>query len=53
MINFEVDPAVLTSRLPPGTELDFFAGKTFVSLVGFLFETDACVWDSGAVPPEL
>jgi uncharacterized protein YqjF (DUF2071 family) len=38
MINFEVDPAVLASRLPPGTELDFFAGRTFVSLVGFLFE---------------
>jgi uncharacterized protein YqjF (DUF2071 family) len=38
MINFRVDPAVLRSRVPPGTELDFFAGQTYVSLVGFKFE---------------
>lgn len=37
MLNFEVDPAILASRVPPGTELDSFGGKTFVSVVGFLF----------------
>jgi len=37
MLNYEVDPALLKSRVPPGTELDSFQGKTFVSLVGFRF----------------
>jgi uncharacterized protein len=37
MLNFEVDPGLLRSHVPPGTELDFFGGKTFVSLVGFRF----------------
>ncbi|MDE2292610.1 MAG: DUF2071 domain-containing protein [Elusimicrobia bacterium] len=38
LFNFEVDPAVLTAYLPAGTELDFFEGRTYVSLVGFLFQ---------------
>jgi uncharacterized protein len=38
MLNYEVDPAVLSSFVPQGTELDFWNGKAFVSLVGFLFE---------------
>jgi uncharacterized protein YqjF (DUF2071 family) len=38
MLNYEVDPAALASFIPPGTELDFWNGKTFVSLVGFLFQ---------------
>ena len=37
MVNYEVDPAVLRPLVPAGVELDTFAGKTFVSLVGFLF----------------
>jgi uncharacterized protein YqjF (DUF2071 family) len=37
MVNFEVPPDLLQSRVPTGTELDFWNGKTFVSLVGFLF----------------
>ena len=35
--NYEVDPAVLTGRVPRGTELDLQDGKCFVSLVGFMF----------------
>ena len=37
MLNYEVDPALLKSYVPRGTELDFFREKTFVSLVGFRF----------------
>jgi len=37
MLNYEVDPAILEKLVPPGTELDSFNGKTFVSMVGFQF----------------
>jgi uncharacterized protein YqjF (DUF2071 family) len=37
MLNYEVDPAVLARRVPFGTELDTLNGKTFVSIIGFLF----------------
>ena len=37
MLNYEVDPAVLTPFVPLGTELDFYQGATFVSVVGFRF----------------
>ena len=37
MANYEVDPALLESRLPSGTALDLHEGKCFVSLVGFMF----------------
>ena len=37
MLNYEIDPATLQKYVPAGTELDFFAGKTYVSLVGFRF----------------
>lgn len=37
MLNYEVDPALLASRVPEGTVLDSWEGKTFVSVVGFLF----------------
>jgi uncharacterized protein YqjF (DUF2071 family) len=37
MVNYEVDPALLANRVPPGTQLDLFDGKCFVSLVGFMF----------------
>jgi hypothetical protein len=38
MLNFELDPARLAPFVPAGTELDFWNGKTFVSVVGFLFQ---------------
>jgi uncharacterized protein YqjF (DUF2071 family) len=37
MLNYEIDPAVLHSRVPRGTELDRREGKTYVSVVGFMF----------------
>ncbi len=37
MANFEVDPDVLRPLVPRGTELDFWDGKCFVSVVGFQF----------------
>ena len=38
MLNYAVDPAVLREYVPAGTELDEFGGRTFVSMVGFLFQ---------------
>lgn len=38
MANYEIDAAVLQPYLPAFTELDYFDGKAYVSLVGFLFE---------------
>ena len=37
MLNYAVDPRLLRARAPIGTTLDFFEGKTYVSLVGFRF----------------
>src|SRR5271166_638090 len=37
MLNYEVEPAVLQHRVPEGTELDYWNGRTFVSVVGFRF----------------
>lgn len=37
LINYEIDPALLEQRVPRGTELDTFQGKTYISLVGFRF----------------
>lgn len=37
MLNFEVDPNVLRPFVPIGTELDCWHGRTFVSIVGFVF----------------
>jgi hypothetical protein len=37
MLNYEADPSLVRAYLPSGTEIDFFHGKTYVSLVGFLF----------------
>ena len=37
MLNYEVNPAILLPYVPSGTELDSWDGKTFVSMVGFLF----------------
>jgi uncharacterized protein YqjF (DUF2071 family) len=38
MANYAVDPEILKPYLPNGVELDFFEGKTYVSLVGFMFK---------------
>ena len=37
MLNYEIDPAILVPLVPPGTELDSWRGRTFASMVGFLF----------------
>lgn len=37
IINYEINPEMLLSYLPKGTELDFYRGKCYVSLVGFMF----------------
>jgi uncharacterized protein YqjF (DUF2071 family) len=37
MLNYEVDPRLLRPLVPGGMELDQWRGRTFVSLVGFLF----------------
>ena len=37
MLNYEVEAGLLSPYIPPGTELDIFDGRTFVSLVGFRF----------------
>ncbi len=37
MLNFEIDPAVLDPLVPSGTVLDSWGGRTFVSVVGFMF----------------
>jgi uncharacterized protein len=37
MMNYRIEPSVLTNYVPPGTELDFHNGETFISLVAFLF----------------
>ncbi|HKX30570.1 MAG TPA: DUF2071 domain-containing protein [Blastocatellia bacterium] len=37
MLNYQVDPLVLRAYVPSGTELDQWGGRTYVSLVGFLF----------------
>jgi uncharacterized protein YqjF (DUF2071 family) len=37
MLNYIIDPALLKPLVPAGTELDFWGGQTYVSMVGFLF----------------
>lgn len=37
MLNYQVDPDLLSRYVPPGTSLDSFQGKTYISLVGFRF----------------
>jgi uncharacterized protein len=38
MLNYEIEPSLLARHVPAGTELDYWNGKTFVSVVGFLFQ---------------
>ncbi len=43
MLNYEVEPALLSEYIPDGTELDCWSGKTLASLVGFCFlKTKVC-----------
>ena len=37
MLNYEVEPDLLSRHVPPGTTLDSFRGRTYLSLVGFRF----------------
>ena len=37
MLNYEVEPSLLNRYVPPGTALDSFKGRTYISLVGFRF----------------
>src|SRR5436190_13599824 len=37
VLNFVVDPKIVAPLVPPGTEIDFENGETFLSVVGFLF----------------
>ncbi|MGB3586676.1 MAG: DUF2071 domain-containing protein, partial [Tunicatimonas sp.] len=37
MANYAVDPAVLEPFVPSATKLDYYQGKTYVSIVGFRF----------------
>ena len=37
MLNFVVDPKIVAPLVPPGTEIDFEHGETFLSVVAFLF----------------
>jgi len=37
MLNYEMDPAVLSPHVPPGTELDSCQGVAYASMVGFMF----------------
>jgi uncharacterized protein YqjF (DUF2071 family) len=37
MLNYAIDPELLREFVPAGTVLDQFAGKTYVSLIGFEF----------------
>src|ERR1044071_5926641 len=39
VVNYLVDPRIIAALAPRGTEPDLHEGRTFVSLVGFLFES--------------
>ncbi len=41
MANYVIDPAILSAYLPLRTELDYYNGQCFVSLIGFMFEQTA------------
>jgi uncharacterized protein YqjF (DUF2071 family) len=38
MVNYTINPEILKPYVPNGTQLDFFNGKCYISLVGFMFE---------------
>jgi uncharacterized protein YqjF (DUF2071 family) len=45
LLNYRIDPSILLPFLPAKTELDFYQGHTYVSLVAFLFHrTTLSTW---------
>ena len=38
IVNYEIDPEFLKQYVPIGTQLDFWNGKCYISLIGFMFE---------------
>ena len=50
MANYEVDPAILIPYLPKHTELDFFEGKGYVSLIGFMFNNTKVLFGGNRYP---
>ncbi|MEZ4853489.1 YqjF family protein [Flavobacterium sp.] len=38
LINYEIEASLLEKYVPKGTEIDFYNGKCYISLVGFLFQ---------------
>ena len=38
MVNYEIDSNLLLPFLPKGVELDLYKGKSYISLVGFMFK---------------
>ena len=44
MANYAIEDACLLPYLPKGVELDYFEGKSYISLVGFLFK-DSCIFN--------
>jgi uncharacterized protein len=49
MLNYEVNPSLLQTYLPRGTQLDTLDGRTFVSLVAFQF-LKTRIWGHLAIP---
>lgn len=43
MLNYEIDPQVLSPFVPAGVELDLWRGRALVSMVGFMF-SDTRIW---------
>ena len=37
MVNYTIDPGLLSLYIPPATELDIWNDKCYLSLVGFMF----------------
>ncbi|ROI06657.1 MULTISPECIES: DUF2071 domain-containing protein [unclassified Chryseobacterium] len=37
IINYEINPEIMLKYVPEGTELDFYKGKCYISVVGFMF----------------
>ncbi len=48
-LNYAIDPEVLLPFVPNGTALDSFAGKTYISLVGFRF-CETRLWGKISIP---
>ncbi len=38
IVNYNINPEILKPYVPTGTELDFWQGKCYISLVGFMFK---------------